>query len=116
VQRDLLEEYPEAEVRVYAVWFEVLAGDARDQWNADLLADARVRHYWDADGWLGRWFAVEVEGFDGIVWDAYYLYAAEARWDETPPVAFSSGATVIDRREELLASVQQVAGLPEPAP
>ncbi|MCC6192547.1 MAG: hypothetical protein IT318_26270 [Anaerolineales bacterium] len=116
MQRDLLESNIDADVRVYAVWFAMLAGDARDEWDQALLPDARVRHFWDEERLVGRWFARKVEGWDGIVWDAYYLYDAEARWEGTLPVAVSSGATVIDRRETLLAGVQALMALPEPAP
>ena len=77
------------------------ARDGRDEWRPDLLPDGRVRHYWDEGLWVGRWYATDVESFDGIVWDAYYLYDAGARWDEASPVAISSGATVIAERERL---------------
>lgn len=76
-------------------------GDARSTWDLGLLPDARVRHYWDDDRLVGTWFAERVEGFDGVVWDAYYLYDAEARWDKSPPLAISSGATVMAERERL---------------
>jgi hypothetical protein len=116
VQRDLLDQYPEADVQVYAVWFAMRAGDARDEWDLALLPDARVRHYWDEGRLVGRWFARNVEGWDGIAWDAYYLYDHDARWEDSLPVAVSSGATVIERREALLAGLQQVTELPAPAP
>jgi hypothetical protein len=79
----------------------MLGGDARSKWDMELLPDERVRHFGDEDRLVGSWFAEEVEGFEGVVWDAYYLYDAEARWDESPPVAISSGATGIAEREQL---------------
>jgi hypothetical protein len=111
VQRNVLEPNTSADVRVYAVWFAMLGGDARCEWKLSLMPDIRVRHYWDEYRLIGSWFAKEVEGFDGVVWDAYYLYDAEARWDEAPPPSISSGATVIAQREQL-----QTALLPLLAP
>jgi hypothetical protein len=106
VQRDLLEPNPEADVRVYTVWFAMLGGDARAAWKPELLDDRRVRHYWDEDRLAGSWFARQVEGYDGIVWDAYYLYGADARWGESLPAAVSSGSTVIAERKQLEAGIK----------
>jgi hypothetical protein len=71
----------------------MLGDDARSKWDIELLADSRVRHYWNADRLVGTWFAEEVVGFDGVVWDAYYLYDARARWNESPLPAISTGST-----------------------
>lgn len=70
MQTELLQPYPDADLRIYFVWFAMLGGDARDEWALSLLPDARVAHYWDEERLVGRWFARNVEGWDGIVWDA----------------------------------------------
>jgi hypothetical protein len=111
VQRELLEPNTTADVRVYAVWFARLGGDARSKWDIQRLPDRRVRHYWDAARRVGSWIAEEIESFDGVVWDAYYLYDAGARWDESPPLAISIGSTIIAEREQL-----KTALLPQLAP
>ena len=39
----------DAELRVYAIWFDVLAGDDRVEVDDSLLMDARVLEFWDND-------------------------------------------------------------------
>jgi hypothetical protein len=38
----LLSVNPKAPLRVYAVWFNMYPGDARERWRADRLTDPRV--------------------------------------------------------------------------
>lgn len=61
VQREVLDKHPDAELHVYAVWFDVLLGDDRSAWNPDLLVDPRVTQYWDSDRTLGTWFPRQEE-------------------------------------------------------
>jgi hypothetical protein len=97
-----------ADLQVYVIWFSMLPTDARSRWRwtNNAVNDPRVKHYWDEDRLVGQWFAAEVEGYEGIVWDAYYLYGPEANWGNEEPLLLSSGYTVYDGRESLLESIE----------
>jgi hypothetical protein len=120
VQQTLLGPNLNAPLRVYAVWFNMYPGDARVRWRAELLTDARVRHYWDEQRSVGRVFlqilprlwpvrAPEtVLSQADALWDTYLLYPADARWDEEPPSAFSWGTTILQTKESLDRNVLQL--------
>jgi len=105
VQEEILANNPSADLRVYAVWFSMLPGDARSAWEDGVLADPRVVEFWDEERIVGEWFAGQVEGYHGIVWDAYYLYGPEARWDSAPSPLIGSGVPVYHVREALEAQI-----------
>ena len=46
MQSQILQRYPDADLRVYVVWLPVMPLDARFD-VADLLVDRRATHYWD---------------------------------------------------------------------
>jgi hypothetical protein len=102
VQNKLLEENPDADLRVYAVWFNMYPGDHRSQWPRGLLDDSRVVHFWDEGKLLGRFYAGHLN-LEGILWDAYVLYDKKATWADTPsaPAATGWGRTVIGARRKL---------------
>ena len=54
MQKEILDTYPSAKLKVYAIWLPYFPGDARDRWSPDLLSDPRVTHYWDGDFTLGQ--------------------------------------------------------------
>ncbi len=105
MQSDILAKHTSASVRVYAVWLPILAGDSRSQWHATFLPDRRAVHFWDENRIVGQWFAEKVEGHRGVVWDAYFLYGPEAKWEGMPAPLISSGSPVISRRNELERSM-----------
>jgi hypothetical protein len=37
VQKEILEEHPDTDLRVYVVWFNMLSGDSRSRWDDYLL-------------------------------------------------------------------------------
>ena len=100
-------------MRVYAIWFNMYPGDARDRWRSSLLSDPRVVHFWDEAQSAGRLFvgvlprlaaqraaqSIDVEG--DVLWDAYLLFGRDARWevDEAPPDVVSWGSTILLTRE-----------------
>jgi hypothetical protein len=101
---NILAKYPQADFRVYAVWFHVLWTDARWTWRSDLLDDRRVTQFWDSEGETGRWFMENVThrgGAGDVEWDAYFLYPAGARWVSVPEPLTSWGRTVVESGEEL---------------
>ena len=115
MQKDLLEKRPNADLRVYAVWFSMVPGDSRSEWPPDLLTDARVEHFWDEAKVVGTWYAQRSTSMrnrltpkskwnDGeVLWDAYLLYGADARWDEAPGDLILFGRTIIAAHDSLLA-------------
>jgi hypothetical protein len=104
VQTNILEQYPSADLHVYAIWLPMLSTDARSEWHEDLLPDPRVRHFWDEERIAGLWFAKANTGglgYAGIVWDAYLLFGPGAVWKAEPLPLAGAGATVIGKSGEL---------------
>jgi hypothetical protein len=100
VRSNILEKYPSSDVRVYVVWFDMITGDSRGLVDRKVLNDHRVANYYDPNRVVGSWFA-EHTGSAGIVWDAYFLYGADATWTDEPGPLVSSGQTVIGSSEDL---------------
>lgn len=94
-------QYSSANLRVYAVWLPMLWSDSREKWNGATMPDARVMHFWDGDLQVGEWFARQVDGYDGVAWDIYYLYGPDAVWETVPSPLVGSGRTIYGEREQL---------------
>jgi hypothetical protein len=113
VQKELLDKYPHANLKVYAVWFSMMPNDSRAKWSANLLTDSRVIHRWDEPKAVGTWFAPRTDairpqlardsawGKGDVLWDAYLLYGADARWDDAPTGLIHWGRTIVAGRETL---------------
>ncbi len=54
--------------------------------GAALVPDKRARHYWDANGALGRAYGRVLRTPD-TAWDVYLLYARGVRWTDAGPPA-----------------------------
>jgi hypothetical protein len=102
VQSDILEKHPDAKLKVYAVWFNMIRTDSRWLWYPGWLDDPRVVHFWDDERLVGRFYAENVTrtGTD-VEWDVYFLYGADASWQATPPDALSSGGPIQDVQQRL---------------
>ncbi len=87
MQHEILAASPKANVRIYAVWFNMLPNDSRGKFPTDLLTDSRVTQFWDENHWVGTAFARLADWHKGVLWDAYFLYGPEASW---PTVAAAS--------------------------
>jgi hypothetical protein len=110
VQSQLLKEYPSEQVRVYAVWLRMYPANSREQWDPALMPDPRVLHFWDDQLEAARWFAREVDGYEGVSWDMYYLYGPQAVWKTIPsPLAGASGP-IYPERETLTRQVDALLG------
>jgi hypothetical protein len=113
----LLDKYPDADVRVYAVWFSMYPTDARDRWPGDVLTDRRVVHWWNEDRRVGRWYAPRMramadrlaagsEGMGGaILWDAYLVYGRDAEWTDAPSGLRRWGRPIFATREPFSETV-----------
>jgi hypothetical protein len=83
-----------------------------------LMTDSRVTHLWDRKKDAGKWFKKNVPSDYNkpVMWDAYYLYDADATWDQTPAPMVSWGRTLLESRHELLKQVSILAEKYKAAP
>ena len=107
MQQEILAKNPSADLRVYAVWFNMLFGDSRSRWDGDGMADPRVVHLWDEQKVVGTWFSANVTHAQRTTWDFYALYGPEAS-DLAAPV--SQGGTIIGRHEQLQTALLPLLG------
>jgi hypothetical protein len=83
---------------VYVGWIPMLAGDANPE-VADLLVDARAKHYWDGDRHLGHEVGRILRRGDGTAaWDVFLVYGPDAGWGDRPE---ASGSPVISETDAL---------------
>jgi len=114
VQSEILEKNPDADLTVLAIWFNVLPGDSRESWSADLFRDQRVEELWDEERAVGRWFAEDPELADrgltgtGVMWDTYLLFGADARWVDRPSPLAGAGATIVRKRHQLAEELRML--------
>ena len=124
MQTNILEAKPDAAIRVYAIFFEIVAGDKSAKYEVDpreLLDDPRVTHFWDERRLSGRWFDENVTrlgkrtGEEGrIEWDTFILYDEKVEWTDEPPRTVSWGRPVIQEKSRLLRDLDAtLARLPE---
>jgi hypothetical protein len=106
VQQEILDRHPDADLRVYALWIDMLAGDARDQWDAAGLTDRRVTHLWDGPNTVGRWVAANLDGYEGSDWDFFLLFGPDASWNGQPAPLMESGFTVVREGDALRGALQ----------
>jgi hypothetical protein len=110
VQTQLLKEYSSEQLSVYAVWLQMLPSITSDKWDATIMPDPRVKHFWDGELDAARWFAKQVDGYEGVAWDMYYLYGPEAVWKSVPAPLAGSGGTIYRERELLMTQVSALLG------
>ena len=117
MQEEILDKHPDADLKVYAVWFSMYPTDERDNWPSDILTDDRVVHYWDETRSVGRWYmerigeidsmrAPQTSGLAGnILWDADLVYGPESRWDQAPTGLRRWGRTILRTQDGLRDAV-----------
>ena len=125
VQKEILEPRAGlADLRVYAVWFNMVESDARENWPKELLTDPRVTHFWDEARIVGRWFAPRTlteemqaalapnsSGLgQQVLWDCYLVFGPESRWDDGPSGVRRWGRTILRTREHLRQEIDALAG------
>ena len=112
MQQNILTDEAAKDLKVYVVWFSMLAGDARSEWPDDVLADARVTHLWDEERAAGKWLADNDNSgldYDGpIFWDAYIVFDRAATWDNELPTFEGTGWPVIGETDNLKRELEQV--------
>jgi len=109
IEDEILKHYPDLNLRVYAVWYEMYPGDSPKAFPAakKIMPDARVAHYWDKKKVTGRWFQSNVLSRykKPIMWDAYYLYGPGVQWSGTLPPPIVWGRTILETRKDLLKQI-----------
>ena len=105
MRSEILQKHASERLRLLVVWFDMLAGDGRQMTDRRLFSDPRAANFWDAGRVVGRWFASNVDGYEGIAWDQYYLYGADAQWADKPSPLLSEGGPLIGSRGDLEAAL-----------
>lgn len=118
MREELLAKRATADVKVYAIYFEVVPGDqgAKSRIDPDtLFDDPRVTVFWDDEQVAGRWFEDNVtkvgrrQGQEGRVeWDAFILFGPKAKWDEKGAEVVSWGRTLYQERDRLARDLDAV--------
>lgn len=109
MQAEILEAYPQLDIQIYAIWFNILPSDYKAAWDENLLTDSRVQHFWDEAREIGSWYAQNgLFSHGSIAWDIYYLYGRDAAWEEVPEPLLRSGYTVFGDRKNLLNEINGI--------
>ncbi|HSH79405.1 MAG TPA: hypothetical protein VLA19_12860 [Herpetosiphonaceae bacterium] len=76
-----------ADIRVSIVWIPMLVDDseAAARRSAQLLAEPRVRQFYDARQEVGRVVADSLGAAGEIAWDTYLFYRPGSIWNVDPP-------------------------------
>lgn len=107
MHQEILARNAAPDLRVYAVWFNMLFGDSRRAWDGDGMTDPRVVHLWDEQKAVGNWYSANVTHGGGTTWDFFALYGPEAT-DLAKPL--SMGGTIIGERDKLAAAIRPLLG------
>ena len=126
MQKDVLDAHKDADLRVYAVWFNMVEGDARDRWSPELLTDKRVVHFWDEEKTVGGFFAPRTQSEEmentlapnssglgqAVLWDSYLVFGPESKWDNGPSGIRRWGRTIVRTRKDLADAVNVLLAAP----
>jgi len=106
-----LDDNPEANIQVYAVWFNMLPNEARQRVVLNLIPDLKTTQLSDEQRLAGRFFA-ENEGFNfgQITYDVYYLYGTGAEWDLNPAPVVRSEYTILGKKNQLRDDINGLLG------
>jgi hypothetical protein len=88
----------------------MLPSISKNKWDATIMPDRRVKHFWDGELAAARWFANQVDGYDGVSWDMYYLYGPDAVWETVPSPLVDSGGTIYRESQTLIMQVSSLLG------
>ena len=106
-----MDDNPEANIQVYAVWFNMLPNEARQRVVLNLIPDLKTTQLSDEQRLAGRFFA-ENEGFNfgQITYDVYYLYGTGAEWDLNPAPVVRSEYTILGKKNQLRDDINGLLG------
>ena len=109
MQSQILRRYPDADLRVYVVWLPVMPLDARFD-VADLLVDGRATHYWDNNQLVSAVLGDAYGNPDRLVWDAFFVFSPDAKWDDGPPDPVETGSPVVEYMATLKSALSPYLG------
>lgn len=95
MQTQILQRYPDADLRVYVVWLPVMPLDARFD-VADLLVDGRATHFWDNERLVSDALDDAYGSPRQLVWDAFFVFSPEATWGDRPPTPLGRRSPVVE--------------------
>ena len=99
---------------MYAVWFNMLPGDSRGEWEPGILTDPRVVEYWDPHRALGQLLGdrrddLGIRFLGGpVVWDASLLFGPDAQWNDLPGPVEHFAYTIFGERRGLEGHLNQL--------
>ena len=112
----MLQKYPQAAVRVFAVWEPILDTDTARPGTVALakLGDRRVLQFWDPDHRVAHQLERTEAAAnlhprccvsDGFLWDLVAVFPPGERWDDAPPRPSVFNGTVVKTAPELEAAL-----------
>jgi len=116
IQEQILDAYPESDLRLYVVWLPMVPGDARERWSDARLNDERAVHYWNESRSIGKWFAQNItacEPLGPIAWDVIYLFEPDAEWSEQAPETVFCPSPAYAHPDELVGAAHEFLGTPD---
>ena len=105
----MLAQEPSEDVRFYAVWLNQRVTDERGAIDESILADPRVKQYWDSEGITGTYFAdadLGELGASGFIYDVYYVFGGDAAWQDEPAPLEDAAVPVISYVDRLLGEIR----------
>lgn len=94
----------------------MLATDDRSSWDGRLLDGPRVANLWDRDLAVSRWVAradnLGIESFGLVVYDAFLLFAPNARWESAPSGLVAAGLPVLGETSKLASAIERLVSAP----
>ena len=112
VQQVVLDQNPDADLRVYVVWADLLIDDNRASVDPGVMPDPRALHYWVGKRTVGTWLARQDrywQLFRGpSAWDIYYIFGPDAAWGEAPGPLLDSGYPLVQKTEELREALSRI--------
>ena len=110
----MLAKYPDRDVAVTVVWFNMVRTDERGRWPRDEIVDPRARHLWDPGKVVGTALGGmdELAEWGPVAWDAWLLYPAGTTWETSGPVPAARGRTIIKTRAALDAAIRALPVIP----
>ena len=92
--QQVLEEIPNAKIRILVVWEPVIFSDVAPPTTHALtrVSDSRAAQLWDRD----RALSDAMGAGDDVLWDYVAVYPPGARWGDTPPEPVFDGVPVVD--------------------
>ena len=91
----------------------MLGGDLdRARRATSAIAGPDVTHYWDPRAVTGGWAEEHLPWPNsyGPAWDVFYRFDGDATWGDKPGPVLATGYTIVARRDDLAAGLEQLLG------